>query len=136
MNRIIKPLVVVMLLGMLFCSCSLENKDNSLKFSRPQSKWLSPNTNAISTNNDDNSITVKIYYNNHFTMWTGSVSQSSNSQITVQDYSYGSIILRNGAKIELVQIQPGMYDVILTCTIYDNRVDYRFSGVVLGTWYF
>ena len=136
MKNIIKPLIVVVLFIVIFNSCSLDKGDNDLKFSRPQSKWLSPNTNAISTNNADNSITTKIYYDNYYLMWTGNVSQGSTNQVTVQDYSYGSIILRTGAKIELVQIQPGIYDVILTCTIYDSGMDYHFNGVELGTWYF
>ena len=62
MRRVVKPLVVGILFSMLFYSCSLENNNTNLKVSRPQSIWLTPNTNAISENNEDNSITTNIYF--------------------------------------------------------------------------
>lgn len=136
MRRVVKLLVVSILFALLFYSCSLENDNTNLKVSRPQSRWLSPNTNAISENNEDHSITTNIYFCGRSLMWTGTVSTTASYQDVTQDYSYGSVILRSGARIELYLAQPGMYDVLFTGTIYDDGVDYRFSHVILGTWYF
>jgi len=69
-------------------------------------------------------------------MWTGTVSTTASYKDVTQDYSYGSVILKSGGRIELYLAQPGMYYLLYSGTIYDEGIENRFIHKILGIWYF
>jgi len=119
----------------ILCNCSLEGEKDKEKASYPQTTPLSINSNSLSYNNPDGSITVKLYYNYHYLLWSGVLTTSNPTKTLTSDISYGTVTFKSGATIQLMSSGSNTKMAIINCTINDSGMDMHFNGVILGTWY-
>ena len=120
---------------LLFCTCTLEIEKDKIKASYPQTKPLSMNSNSLSYSNPDGSITVKIYYNGYYLLWSGVLTASIPTQTLTADVSYGQVTIKSGATIQIMSSGSNIEQAIINCTINDSGMVMHFNGVLLGTWY-
>jgi hypothetical protein len=85
--------------------------------------------------NQDGSITVKLYFDNYYLLWSGVLNSSTPTKTITSDVSYGGVTIKSGATIQMISSGSNAKLAVINCTINDYGMDMHFDGVTLGTWY-